>query len=178
MDYCHKCGQAICQPGYFEGFAQQNGETVRVYTCTDCRQKERSTWLFEKYGWAWPILLFWNNLRSRLVAALFLNSDTVLGFVSGLSNETGLFELKYSPFAGKSNIKMEYRNLGGKVVVRFWDFKKPQNTTMEAVFDKFTLKLIKVVSVQGDYPHVVKLAKSMTELLESGVEFEKKLCHC
>ncbi len=178
MDTCQKCGQEICQSGYFDGFDQNSGQPVRVYTCADCRQKERHIKLFAKYGWAWPVLVVWNSILAVNAAYKFSKSEVLTDFVKSLSNETGLFEQKFSELAYKLHIRVEYVNRGGLVEITLLGFKEYGDATIKMTFDKFSLMLVETIDVQGDHLDVVNLTKSMTELLKSGIEFDKKLCHC
>lgn len=178
MDICQKCNHTICQSGYSECWDHQSGEAVHVYTCATCRQKERRTKLFQKYGLFWPVLALLNSILAVNTAYKFGKSEALTGFVRGLSNETGLFEQKFSELARKLHVRVEYVNRGGIVELTLWGFKEYGDATIVVIADKFSLKLVEPITVRGDHAGVVKLTKSLTELLKSGVEFEKKLCHC
>lgn len=177
MDNCQKCGQAICQSGYYEGWTHGN-QPKRVYTCSFCRKKEHRAKLHAKYGWAWPVLVIRNSILAVGEAYKFSKAEVLVTFVKGLGNETGLFEQKFSELAHKLHVQVEYINRGGLVELTLRGFKEYGDATIEMTIDKFSLKTVELISVHGDHAGVVKLTKSMTELLNSGLEFEKKLCHC
>ncbi len=170
MDICQKCGQAICQSGY----------RVRLgeYTCANCLSNEWKKMHLAKYGRLWPIRLAWNNLLSWIVASQFLKTEVVVSFLSGVGNEVGEFQQNYSELTGKLRVKLEYINRSGEIELCFWGFKEYDDATVAVILDKFTHKLVKVITIRGDYSNVVKLTESMTELLKSGVQFREVVCHC
>ena len=177
MDKCHKCGQTICQPGYYEGWVHGN-QPKRVYTCSPCRKEEQRAELHAKYGWLWPALVIWNSILAVGEANKFSKTEVLATFVKGLGNETGLFEQKFSELAHKLHVRVEYINRGGLVELTLRGFKEYGDATIEMTINKFSLETVEPVSVQGDYTDIAKLTKSMTELLKSELGFEIKLCHC
>lgn len=177
MDKCHKCDQTICQPGYYEEWTR-GSQAKRVYTCSPCRKEEQRAELHAKYGWLWPALVIWNSILAVNSAYKFSKAEVLIAFVNGLSNENGLFEQKFSELAHKLHVRVEYVNRGGLVELTLQGFKEYGDANIEMTIDKFSLKTVEPISVRGDHTDVVKLTKSMTELLKSELEFEKKLCHC
>ena len=170
MDNCQKCGRIICQSGY----RVRHG----LYTCADCSYEEWKATHLAKYGRLWPIHLAWNNILNRVAVHKFSKTEVFTRFVEDLSNETGLFQLKYSEVVNVLRLNMEYTNLGGRVEISFGGFLEYGDASVVMIVDKFTIRLVKVVTIRGDHSKVGELTKSMTELLKSGVQFREVVCYC